>query len=308
MSRQVVVQKAQEVEEVRKLVQAHTALGIANLQKVRAAQLQELKKKLKDVAQIQVIKNTLMKRALTELKDKPNMEKLEGFLSGSNIFLFTDLNPFKLALLLEKGRVKTTAKAGDIAAIDVIVPAGNTGLPPGPIISQLGSVGLPTRIEAGSVWVNRDTLVAKKGDLIDARLAGVLSKLGIKPVEVGLILKAIYENGLVFTEDQLHLDIDDFKQNIMEAQLNAFNLSINTAYPLPENISLLVQTAHRKAINLALNASIPTSETVGDLLRKAHLEGLSLSAKLPKVEEKVQPTQPSQPSQVSGESSSVQKG
>jgi len=305
MSRQVVVQKAQEVEEVRKLVQAHTALGIANLQKVRAAQLQELKKKLKDVAQIQVIKNTLMKRALTELKDKPNMEKLEGFLSGSNIFLFTDLNPFKLALLLEKGRVKTTAKAGDIAAIDVIVPAGNTGLPPGPIISQLGSVGLPTRIEAGSVWVNRDTLVAKKGDLIDARLAGVLSKLGIKPVEVGLILKAIYENGLVFTEDQLHLDIDDFKQNIMEAQLNAFNLSINTAYPLPENISLLVQTAHRKALNLALNASIPTSETVGDLLRKAHLEGLSLSAKLPKVEEKGQQIQPSQ---VSGESSSVQKG
>jgi len=305
MSKQVVVQKAQEVEEIRKLVQAHTALGIANLQKVRAAQLQELKKKLKDVAQIQVIKNTLMKRALTELKDKPNMEKLEGFLSGSNIFLFTDLNPFKLALLLEKGRVKTTAKAGDIAAIDVIVPAGNTGLPPGPIISQLGSVGLPTRIEAGSVWVNRDTLVAKRGDLIDARLAGVLSKLGIKPVEVGLILKAIYENGLVFTEDQLHLDIDDFKRNIMEAQLNALNLSINIAYPLSENISLLVQTAHRKALNLALNASIPTSETIGHLLRKAHLEGLGLSAKLPKVEEKGQPTQPSQ---ASGESSPVQKG
>jgi len=301
MSRQIVVQKAEEVEEVKKLVQRHKALGVASLQKVRAAQLQELKKKLKDIAHVQVIKNTLMKRALAELKDKPNLEKLEGFLSGSNIFLFTDLNPFKLTLLLERGRVKTTAKAGDIAAMDVIVPAGNTGLPPGPIISQLGSVGLPTRIEAGSVWVNRDTLVAKKGDLIDARLAGVLSKLGIKPVEVGLILKAIYENGLVITEDQLHVDVDGFRQNIMKAQLNAFNLSINIAYPLSENINLLVQTAHRKAINLALNAAIPTSETIGDLLRKAHLEGLSLSAKLPKAEEKAQQPQASS-------ESSIQKG
>jgi len=132
----------------------------------------------------------------------------------------------------------------------------------------------------------------------------VLSKLGIKPVEVGLILKAIYENGLVFTEDQLHLNIDAFRKNIMEAQLNAFNLSINTAYPLSENISLLIQTAHRKAINLALNASIPTSETIGDLLRKAHLEGLSLNAKLPKAEEKVEQTQPTQTSS----ESSVQKG
>jgi len=304
MSRQIVVQKAEEVEEIKKLVQRHNALGVASLQKVRAAQLQELKKKLKDIARVQVIKNTLMKRALAELKDKSNLEKLEDFLNGSNIFLFTDLNPFKLALLLERGRVKTTAKAGDVAAIDVIVSAGNTGLPPGPIISQLGSVGLPTRIEAGSVWVNRDTLVAKKGDIIDARLAGVLSKLGIKPVEVGLILKAIYENGLVITEELLHLDLNGFKRNIMEAQLNAFNLSINTAYPLSENINLLIQVAHRRAISLALNATIPTNETIGDLLRKAHLEGLSLSAKLPKAEEKAQQAQPSQASA----ESSVQKG
>jgi large subunit ribosomal protein L10 len=289
MSRQIVVQKTEEVEAIKKLVLRYKGLGVASLQKVRAAQLQELKKKIKDVAHIQVIKNTLMMRALNESTDRPNMEKLEGFVSGSNIFLFTDLNPFKLVLLLEKGKVRTTAKAGDIAAIDVIVPAGNTGQPPGPIISQLGAVGLPTRIESGSVWINKDTLVAKKGDVIDTRLASVLSKLNIKPVEVGLIIKAIYENGLVFTQDQLQLDLEGFKRNLIEAQSNALSLSINAAYPLPENIVLLIQTSHRHAFNLALNAAIPTSETIGDLLRKAHMEASSLNAELPNVEEKVQP-------------------
>ena len=305
MSRQVIVQKTHEVDEVKKLVQAHNALGVASLQKVRAAQLQEMKKKLKDVARVQVIKNTLMRRALTDLKDRPNMEKLESFLSGSNIYLFTNLNPFKLALMLEKGRVTTTAKAGDVAAMDVIVPAGNTGLPPGPVISQLGSVGLPTRIEAGSVWVSRDTLVAKKGDIIDVRLAGVLSKLGIKSVEVGLIIKAIYENGLVFTENQLLINVESFKESVIEAHANALNLSLNAGYPMSENISLLIQMAHRKAFNLALNAAIPTSETIGDLLRKAHMEGMSINAKLPKTKEK---SKQAQPSQTSAESSSVQKG
>jgi large subunit ribosomal protein L10 len=295
VSRPVITAKAQEVDVIKKLILEHNALGIASLQKVRAAQLQEMKKKLRDVAQVQVIKNTLVKRALAELKDKPNLEKISDFLGGSNIYLFTDLNPFKLALMLEKGRVVTTAKAGDVAAMDVIVPAGNTGLPPGPVISQLGSVGLPTRIESGSVWVSRDTLVAKKGDVIDVRLAGVLSKLGIKAVEVGLIIKAIYENGLVFTDDQLHLDVEGFRKSILEAQSNAFSLALNSGYPMPENISLLLQTAHRKAFNLAFNAAIPTSETVGDLLRKAHMEGMSLEAKLPKTDEKAQ-------------ESSVQKG
>jgi len=303
MPRQVVEQKAAKVEEIKKLLKEYRVLGVANLQKVRAAQLQEMKKKLKDVASLYVIKNTLMQRAVTDFKDKADLEKLAPLLEGSNIFLFTNLNPFKLSLLLERGRVKTTAKAGDTAATDVIVPAGNTGMPPGPIISQLGSVGLPTRIEAGSVWVNKDTLVAKKDDIIDARLASVLSKLGIKPVEVGLALKTVYEDGLIIDDEHLHLDIEGFKKTLVEAQFNALNLCLNTGYPTAENISLLLQTAHHKALNLALNAAIPTKETIPDLLRKAHAEALTLSTKLPKVEEKAKPKQ----DQVTSESS-VQKG
>jgi len=292
MSRQVTVEKTEEVEEVRKLIQQHAVLGVASLQKVRAAQLQELKKKLRDSVDLKVVKNTLMRRAIAECKEKPNIEKLEGSLSSSNIFLFTNLNPFKLALLLERGRVKATAKAGDIAAFDVIVPAGNTGLPPGPIISQLGAVGLPTRIESGSVWINRDTLVVRKGEVIDAKLASVLSKLNIKPVEVGLILKAAYDDGLMITEEQLHIDVEATKQNIVNAQTYAFNLSLNTAYPLSENMTFLLQTAHRRAYSLALESGVFTHETIADLLRKAHMEMLSLNERLKKVEEK--PTESAQ--------------
>jgi large subunit ribosomal protein L10 len=286
MSRQIVMQKAAQVEEIKKLLDEYNALGVANLQKVRAAQLQEMKKKLKDVANVRVLKNTMMKRALADYENKPDIGKLEPMLNGSNIYLFTNLSPFRLSLLLDKGRVRTTAKAGDVAAIDVIVPAGNTGLPPGPVISQLGAVGLPTRIEGGSVWINKDTMVAKRGDVIDVRLAGVLSKMNIKPVEVGLILKAVYEEGLILTDEQLHIDVDDFRKSIIEASSNALNLSLNAGYPTSETIPLLLQLAHRKAYSLALNAGIATKETVGDMLRKAQAEASSLDAKLPKTEEK----------------------
>jgi len=302
MSRQVTAEKTEEVEEVTKLMQQYKVLGVASLQKVRAAQLQELKKKLRANANLKVVKNTLMRRAVANCKEKPNLEKLEGSLTSSNIFLFTNLNPFKLALLLERGRVKATAKAGDVAAFDVVVPAGNTGLPPGPIISQLGAVGLPTRIESGSVWINRDTLVVRKGETIDARLAGVLSKLNIKPVEVGLILKAAYDDGLVITEEQLHIDVEATERNIREAQSAAFNLSLNAAYPLSETITFLLQTAHRRARSLALGAVFFTPETVTDLLKKAHTEMQSLNERLKEAEGKTQAAQEPAPAE------SAQKG
>jgi len=286
MSKQVVVEKAREVEEILSLLEKYKTIGIAGLQKVRAVQLQELKKRLQGIAYLRVIKNTLMRRAIAKCKSKKGIENLEKYVTGSNVYLFTDLNPFKLAILLQKSRVLITAKAGDVASFDVVVPAGNTGLPPGPIISQLSGVGLPTRIESGSVWINRDTLVVKEGEVIDARLASVLSKLGIKPVEAGLIMKAVYDDGLIITEEHLRIDLDEIQRNIQEAHAHAFNLSLNVAYPIPENIELLLQTAFQQAFNLSLNAVFPTSETIGDLLRKAHVEALSLNAKIGEFEEK----------------------
>ncbi len=275
-----------EVTELTQLVDKYKSIGIASLQKVRATQMQELKKNLADKVFMRVIKNTLMRLAIKDTKGKPGLEKIETYLTGANVFLFTDINPFKLALILERGKVKTTAKANDIAAFDVTVPAGNTGQPPGPMISQLNSVGLPTRIESGSVWVSKDTLVVKKGEVINERLASVLSKLGIKPVETGLAMTAIYDDGLVILRDQLKLDIEGTTLEVADAYADSFALSLSISYPMPENSSTLVQIAHREAYALALATEIPTKDTIGDLIRKANMEMLSLSSRLPKLQEK----------------------
>lgn len=274
------LEKAEEVEEVKGLIQRHKVIGVAGLQKVRAAQLQELRRKLEGNVYLRVIKNIMVKRAIAKCEEKPRLKELEENLSGSNIYLFTNINPFELVLLLFKSRVKTTAKAGDIAAHDVIVPAGNTGLPPGPIIAQFGAIGLRTRIEAGSVWVNRDTLVAKKEDVITSRLASALSKLGIKSVEVGLTLRVAYDEGLIINEEQLRLDLEGVRLNIEEAYTRALNLSLGVAYPLPENIDLLLQMAHQRSYQLALHAGVFTPSTVVDLVRNAYTEMLSLISKL----------------------------
>jgi len=280
MLRQAVQEKTEKVEEIKNLIQQHKVLGVASLQKIRAAQLQGLRRKLKGSASFCVIKNTIIRRAVAECKDKPGLEGLEEHLTGSNIFLFTNLSPFQLVLILQKSRMKANARAGDIASEDVVVPAGNTGLPPGPIISQFGSVGIPTRIESGGVWINRDTLVAKKGEVITARLASVLAKLGVKSVEVGLTLKAAYDEGVIIPEGQLQLDVEEVQRNIGEAQVLALNLSLNSAYPMSENIKLLLQIVSQESFALAMNASVPTSETVTELLKKANVEMLSLRSKL----------------------------
>jgi large subunit ribosomal protein L10 len=284
-SQLVFEEKSSEVEEIEALLQQYKLIGVASLKKVRATQLQELKKSLYGKVYMRVMKNTLMRIAIEHIGET-DLKKLEPYLEGSNILLFTNINPFKLALMLERGKVKTFAKSNDIAAMDVIVPQGNTGQPPGPIISQLNGVGLPTRIESGSVWVARDTLVVRKGEAINERLAGVLSKLGIKAVEAGMSMRVVYDDGLIVLEQQLKIDVDGTKSSLAQSQGEAFALALGLAYPSSDTIKLLLQVAHQKAVALSVSASIPTRDTIGDLIRKADSQMQSLNGAVEKAKPK----------------------
>ena len=277
-SQQVLEEKISEVEEIKELLKGYKYIGIASLQKVRAAQLQELKKSLAGKVYMRVLKNTLTKFALDTI-EKEDLKKLDDYLEGANLFLFTDINPFKLSLLLERGKVKTTAKSGDTAAMDVVIPEGSTGQPPGPIISQLNAVGLPTRIESGSVWVSKDTLVVRKGEPINERLAALLSKLGIKAVEAGLSMKVVLDEGLIITGDQLRVDVEATRKSLQQNSSEAYALTLTIAYPTNENINTLLQIAHKEAYALSLNATVPTKETIEDIIRKAHTQMLNLNTK-----------------------------
>jgi len=88
----------------------------------------------------------------------------------------------------------------------------------------------------------------RKGEVISRRLAAVLSKLGIKAVEAGLSMKAIYDNGLIITGEDLELDIEE--------------------------------KAYLEAYSLMINAAIVTPESIADLIRKAEMEASALKAKL----------------------------
>lgn len=278
--RRALLDKAKKVEEIKSLLGRYRILGVAALYKVRAQQLQEIRSKLEGIAYLKVYKNTLVRLALKELRNDPSVDEFYKYMQGSNVYIFTNYNPFKLVGLLEKCKVRVPAKAGDVATDDIIVPAGNTGLPPGPIISQLNAVGIPTRIESGSVWVVKDTVVARKGEVINENLASVLSKLGIKPIELGLTLKAVYDDGIIISESELKLNLEEYKKSICEAYVSAFNLAVNAAYPIPETIGVLINRAVMEARNLALNAGVFLPEVLPELILRAHLEAAALEAKV----------------------------
>src|SRR3989338_2422934 len=160
-------------------------------------------------------------------------------------------NPFLLYSLIQKNKSEAPAKAGQKAPKDIVVKAGPTNFAPGPIISELAAVGIKTKVDKGKLVIIDDVTVAREGSEISGKVAETLKRLDIKPMEIGLNLVAVWEEGLVFDKKQLHLDEAEYTQNFAQAAQWAINLAVEAVYLTTEITEMLLQKAFREAKALA---------------------------------------------------------
>jgi large subunit ribosomal protein L10 len=273
---QVVAEKQQVVDETVKLLGEYSIIGAADLTKVGSGMLQDMRRQLRDHVLIKGIKNTLMEKAM----EKAGLEGLDEFknkIKGQNVYLFSNGNPFRLAMTLHNNKVSVFAKEGDIALNDITISAGNTGLAPGPLISKFGSLSIRTRIESGNIWVTQDTQVVKVGDEINADLADLLVRLGIRAAEMGLEIKAVYENGEVIPGKDLILDMDEYLGRLTQAYGNAFQVAMHSAYATKETTAALIMLAFQNVKKVAVEAQWITPETAAEIIQRANAQAISLA-------------------------------
>lgn len=271
--------KKQIVKEVGEMINKYSVIGIVDLYKLPARQLQEIRESLRGKAIIKMVKKRLIKLILEKSK-KEGIHELEKYIQGMPALLLSNEDPFELAKIISKSKSSAPAKPGDIATKDIVVSAGPTDLPAGPAIGDLQKVKLPVGVENGKIVVKQDTVVAKAGEEITKELADALAKLNINPMEIGLNLIAAYENGIIYPKDILFVSVEEYLEKIKTAYKHAFNLSLNIGYITPATLPILLAKAHREAFNLALKANYVTKETVKPLLAKAHREAVALSSKV----------------------------
>ena len=272
--------KAQMYQLLQDLPKKYNVTALVRMEKVRASQLLPLRKKLLGEVEIISIKDKVVQKSLEKL-DIPGIEKMKEKLTGQCLFMFTNMSPFRLNVLLGKNKVLLNARGGDIASIDVIVPPKNTGIAPGPMLTEFKENKIPTKIDQGTIWILKETTPVKKGEPISTKLAALLGKLDIKPIEAKIILNSALSEGILFTEEELVVDVDKFKEQIMQANQQAISLSIEIAYITPDNAQQLISKAAQSARSLSLESGFLTDETNEQILQKAHAQAQNIAAKLP---------------------------
>jgi large subunit ribosomal protein L10 len=275
-TRHLPVWKKTEIEEIKTNAAKYTLVGLVDMYGIPAAQVQQIRRNLRGKAVIRVTRNTLIEHALSEIGGK--VAGLSKYVSGHSAMIFSNDNPFKLFRQLEKTKTKMAAKAGETAPEDIVVEKGPTSFKPGPIVGELQQAGIPAAIEGGKVKIRETKTIVKKGAVISAKVAGVMIKLDIKPMDVGLALQAAFYDGDVYEPSVLAIDETAILEQIRLAAAQAFNLSVNAAIPTKDTIGPILTKAVREARGLAVEAAIYEKDVVDAIIGKAQKESIALKS------------------------------
>ena len=263
--------------ELQELPKNYDVIALSKMTKVRATQLMMIRKKLRNDIKILIIKNKVAQRAFEKVKNVPGLESLSKELEGQCGLIFTQISPFKLNLIFDQNKVFLPAKGGDIASKEISIPAGNTGITPGPVLSEFKEANVPTKIDQGSIWVSRDTVIARKGEVISQKLASLMSKLNIKPIEAGITLNFAITAGLLLRESDLKINLEQYRNEMSRSFQEALALATEAGYLTSETVIPLLLKTHQKAVALASESAYISQDTVALVLPRAQSKAYTVA-------------------------------
>jgi large subunit ribosomal protein L10 len=278
-------QKEEIVEHMEEQIDEHPVVGILDMHNLPSKQLQQIKKEMKEFANIRMERKTLMKLAI-ENSDKEGVDQLEENEATQPAFIFSNKDPFQLYSLIQQNKSSAAAQGGEEAPNDIEIPEGDTGIGPGPMLGKLQGAGLQVQVDDGSIHVQKPGVIVEKGETITDDDAEILNQVGIEPLEIGLDLDIAFSEGEIFTAEELDIDVDEYRADVEAAATGAFNLAVNAGVVNKTTASAIISQASQKAENLAVSEGLPEEETIKKSISyaKSNAEGVDSQVDLESVE------------------------
>ena len=273
--------KKDTVKDLVSLLKSGDTLAVIDIHGVPAGAMIGMRKDLRGSMKIQVAKKQLMRLAWEECGfNADQLEKLFESAVQPALLSSDSLNSFSLFTELKKTEAGRAAKPGDIAPYQIVVEKMDTGMPPGPIVGDLNSVGIPAKIMGGSVQIQKRTVVLEEGEVFEGEMGMMLSKIGINPIVTGLKLCGTIEDGTLFEPATLDIDYEQFNSDLISYAAGAFNLACNITWFTSQTMPTLVAKASGEALAVAVEAAVVNDTTAPHIIGRANRAALGIAGSL----------------------------
>lgn len=241
---------------------------IVGIDNVRSNQMQQIRKSLRNQAELLMGKNTMIKKAMKPIIQKnPQLEKIVPHLKGNVGLVFTREDACDIKEKIVANKISAPAKAGAVAPCDVVVPAQNTGLGPEKT-SFFQALQIQTKISKGTIEILNDVKLIKEGEKVGASEATLLNMLKIHPFSYGLVIRKVYDNGTIFDPDVLDITDAELKSKFAHGVADLASVCLAVNYPCMASAPHMLGSGVKKILAIAISSGVnfPAADKLRDLL------------------------------------------
>jgi large subunit ribosomal protein LP0 len=242
--------KAIYVERLNNLLATYTKVFFVQVDNVGSQQMHETRIKMRGKAEILMGKNTLIRKVLKDFMaehPKHPIGVIDEKIAGNVGLVFTNGDLGEIRDIILSNRVPAPARAGAIAPVDVVVPAGPTGCDPGQT-SFFQVLQIPTKIAKGQIEITAPVELIKTGLKVGASEAALLNKLNIRPFSYGLVIESVYDNGSIFSAAVLSIDKQVIISRFSQALSAVASISLQIGYPTMASIPHSIGNAFKACV------------------------------------------------------------
>jgi large subunit ribosomal protein LP0 len=246
------VRKNKYIEKLKQCIKDYKSLLLISIDFVGSKQMANLRMSLRGRAVILMGKNTIIRKIFREAAvEKPSLEGILPLIKGNVGFVFCneDLAGIRKEVIAE--RMPAAAKTGAVAPIDVVIPAGGTGLDPGQT-SFFQALNIGTKITKGSIEILSNVTLCQKGAKVTSSAVALLNKLGIRPFEYGIEVSHVYDNGSLYDAKILDMTEADLLTRFFTGVNHIAAIGLEVGYPTLASIPHSMINGFRKLVAIAL--------------------------------------------------------
>jgi len=251
----------------------YKAVLIITVDNVGSNQMQQVRIALRGKAIVLMGKNTVMRRAIRDEAGKnPKLSNILPSIQGNMGFVFTNHDLLEVRDIISANTVPAAARSGQFAPLDVIVPAGPTGLDPGQT-NFFQALNIATKIARGTIEILNEVHLIKAGERVTSSAVIMLNKINLRPFSYRIEVTNVYEEGSVYAAKFLDMTVEEIGRSFSAGCGTIAALSFAISYPnlttLPHSIGRAMKVLI--ALSLATDYGFEESKEYKELLDNPEL-------------------------------------
>ena len=285
--------KVHVYEKTQEFFKKYKNILIADVKDISTDKIQKIRHEIISLGQTDTLcgKTTVIKKSIEEMVEsckgdlpkhlpKKALDEFVEAMPGIHLLLiFTNKDIAEISNITAKYIIEKQAKPGQLSPVEIIIPAGPTGMDSSQI-DYFQALKIPTKVSRNQLEITTATKILHVGQKITLSEINLMKKFNIKPYRHQMKIKKLLLNGKCYGEEILKITDDYMKTKLEQGIKNILGFSLAAHVPTPASAPHVISNAFRNICALSIGTNVLIDAT------KGMKEAPKKKEEKPKVEEK----------------------